>query len=941
VRNQQWFDLDPLPAPDLFFASPGEVLGGGRGEGGAPGALGADFHGVRGGVIHGEGGRSVRGQAGAVAQATGCSHSAVRDPDRRREAPIAPASVEQSPAFRAPPSVLPARPPEIHPRVQLLLDSLRGSKRLSPHLLRRAMRRSGDLSSRSSAQPGLPRPDGRKPAELVQPHLFRSGTAPLPPGASPLVVDEWIACHVHACATCKPGGRLLPTCYFAAMADCLTCGWDPPITPANIKPAYAVQGNALSASHFAPALSASIAKQLACGAIEVVPIPPGACAADFGIVSPVAAILKNSDKARALAITGSPIFDQASLGRANVGLSAAGYPEVKVRAVLNVTATGINDATDKAPFRSPGFGDAIDQVYPRCWMTKTDFTNYFAGHFSLAVRARAFFMMLVAGVLYRALRCVFGFALCPLYCSAFSAEVAHWIRQDFPVSFYLDDFFAVSDPALPESLGEASARARLNHMLRIFAKVGLAVASEKTEVAQRMLVLGFWIDSTTMVISFDALAARAYAVELRGHLASLEANRHLSSEILARMGGKLISYCGALQTGLLRVRLVYRYWSAGICFSAHGRAGLIADLKWWLVRLDIWALGDPLQGSLPILSPAALLAKPGAIHTFASDASGPDGFGGFHGPLHCTDPEYFSLPWLDPKAQFRSSAQGELAPVAELLDLWTVARPPAVEVLIWITDSAAAAAIVNKGCSKSDPCHELLVHILDSAELLGIQLVALWAPREEGVFADFLSHLANDLHVPFVSGRISALFDGPASASDPGPGASIFPPQSGRGKGSRGFRVFQSGGGHVPTVLGGHPRQGPGTPAPNVPPGRQFLGRLRGAQQVRAHLAIGAGPAAARGSSPRASLAFLPRRSPDRRTRRLSASPRHFCLASEGGIPHQPLDRWLRANQPRRASTPPRGLSAGYGARRPSARRRAHGRAQSPPGYMVASAFWF
>jgi hypothetical protein len=53
---------------------------------------------------------------------------------------------------------------------------------------------------------------------------------------------------------------------------------------------------------------------------------------------------------------------------------------------------------------------------------------------------------------------------------------------------------------------------------------------------------------------------------------------------------------------------------------------------------------------------------------------------------------------------------------------------------------------------------------VDSAEAQGLQVVSLWWPREDGAYADFLSHLAVRLDVPSVSGHITAVADLVAAA---------------------------------------------------------------------------------------------------------------------------------------------------------------------------------
>jgi hypothetical protein len=303
-------------------------------------------------------------------------------------------------------------------------------------------------------------------------------------------------------------------------------------------------------------------------------------------------------------------------------------------------------------------------------------------------------------------------------------------------------------------------------MLRVFAAVGLAVAADKTAIGQRMLVLGLLVDSVSMTVACDPISARAYAAELRLHIASLAGGRRLTPAVLARMGGKLTSYCQAAPAGLLRIRLVYAHLVAASSFSTAGMADLVRDLEWWLIRLDDWAIGKQRPDATPLLSPTALCADPAAITVLVSDASGPDGYGGYAGSLGCADPEFFAEQWTDQEAQFQSSAQGELQGLAHYVRALSHRPSTGLKLLVWVTDSQAASAMVNKGSSRSHPCYALLCQIVDSAEAQGLQVVSLWWPREDGAYADFLSHLAVRLDVPSISGHVSAVADLVATADE-------------------------------------------------------------------------------------------------------------------------------------------------------------------------------
>ena len=63
-----------------------------------------------------------------------------------------------------------------------------------------------------------------------------------------------------------------------------------------------------------------------------------------GIVSPMGTSIKNSDKKRAVVLTGIRIVDQNTLRTASEAMEKLGFPPLKARIINDVTVSGVNRA---------------------------------------------------------------------------------------------------------------------------------------------------------------------------------------------------------------------------------------------------------------------------------------------------------------------------------------------------------------------------------------------------------------------------------------------------------------------------------------------------------------------------------------------------------------------------------------------------------------------
>jgi len=91
------------------------------------------------------------------------------------------------------------------------------------------------------------------------------------------------------------------------------------------------------------------------------------------IVNPLNAIIKNSDVVRARALTGIDIKCQADLDEVNRRIAPGG---IKVRVVINMTGSGVNDLWSSFPFSSPTADDGLAMIERGGFLCKTDITAY-------------------------------------------------------------------------------------------------------------------------------------------------------------------------------------------------------------------------------------------------------------------------------------------------------------------------------------------------------------------------------------------------------------------------------------------------------------------------------------------------------------------------------------------------------------------------------------
>ena len=193
------------------------------------------------------------------------------------------------------------------------------------------------------------------------------------------------------------------------------------------------------------------------------------------------------------------------------------------------------------------------------------------------------------------------------------ADTVEWIVRREGASgimHYLDDFLVVGAP------NSSECAATLTTLLRVFDRLGLAVALEKLEGTVSSLVfLGFELDSEAMVIRLPQLKLR----ELQFHIKSWVGRQSCRKKDLELLVGKLAHASQVGQPGKTFMRRMFKLlagtWLAHhhICLSKAFRS----DLLWWATFLEAWNGITMMQGG----------NSSQLSHQVWMDASGHFGFG--------------------------------------------------------------------------------------------------------------------------------------------------------------------------------------------------------------------------------------------------------------------------------------------------------------------------
>ena len=577
---------------------------------------------------------------------------------------------------------------------------------------------------------GMVKPNGTDVIGMFNagPTVFESGGERLPEGSHHLNVEGMIKMHVESCPNCVVQRCLGRACYFSKMIKCIENGWRVPINEEKVKPKYKLRNgidkNYGSVELYKANFKEEFDRMLSNKVLKEVD-------ERFAkVVSPMSAVVKNSDICRAKVLVNISVKDEASMLEANEGLISMGFKRIKTRAALDVSATGINDASPKPPFRYPSLQDGLKLVTKGCWLGKTDVERYFFC-FPLAMESYPWFVVYWASLFFCFIRAMFGYAPCPYYTSTWGAEFLRWVNfHGVPAAFMVDDW-------LTRGSTEEEARKNLAVITAVFVLAGFVMAVDKEEVGQRITFLGVLIDTVRMCITFDEVQARSMMLQMLEHVKVIERGYDLDYTTIRSVAGKLEWYSEVLQSGRVHLRSWWLYVKYRNKLSPVWRHKLVRDTKWWIEKLRFWSEGNVNGIEYPIVSANDLMEDLTAITMVASDASGSDGFGYYWGEINAEDFSVYAKKWGG-KYEFVSSHTGELQALQHYLE-YNFDRGS--KVLIWITDCLSAMFTVNKGRCREESGLRILEDILEMCDDYKVQLIALWVPRECNAISDFLSHL--------------------------------------------------------------------------------------------------------------------------------------------------------------------------------------------------------
>lgn len=136
-------------------------------------------------------------------------------------------------------------------------------------------------------------------------------------------------------------------------------------------------------------------------------------------------------------------------------------------------------------------------------------------------------------------KCCFGYTACPYYTSTFGAEYHCWFTEVYgiPNSYIVDDWFTVA-------LTLALCLSQMQTMCNIFESCGFTMNASKFKYGQQIVFLGIHIDSITMTVRFDPIAAKSFRIKLQVYL-----NFHC----IRAIRGKLNWFAELVQSGRLHI----------------------------------------------------------------------------------------------------------------------------------------------------------------------------------------------------------------------------------------------------------------------------------------------------------------------------------------------------------------------------------------------------
>ena len=114
---------------------------------------------------------------------------------------------------------------------------------------------------------------------------------------------------------------------------------------------------------------------------------------------------------------------------------------------------------------------------------------------------------------------------------------------------------------------------------------------------------------------------------------------------LQHFGGKANHFGQLIQRGLSETQVFYDCERAGRHSSPQLCQALLTAMKFWRDLAAIWEKGDIAANQYPIISRHSLRERPERVLAICTDASGPDGIGGYWGDLATRHPSFYCQQW--------------------------------------------------------------------------------------------------------------------------------------------------------------------------------------------------------------------------------------------------------------------------------------------------------
>jgi hypothetical protein len=438
---------------------------------------------------------------------------------------------------------------------------------------------------------------------------------------------------------------------------------------------------------------------------------------------------------------GIQLIDEKSVAAWDQQRADRGLEPIKKRLICDASVNGYNGSLARVPFVATSRSALEKIMFPGCWMASTDLSSYYTqSRFALAVRNQLYVQ--VGERFFGFTSCNFGTATLPWYCGILSAFLAEEIRaRGIPVAFYVDDFVIVAS-------SEEEARRFIELVNKIAEELGLPVARHKVQVSQRLTYLGIVFDSRTMTMSIDAEVARSKLLDLEERYIPWVLNDltdHLGRPHLIRLDsliGTLGWFSEVLQSGRTRLGGLYVLQKYGHETNLSVRRRVAIDLDWWAARLKCWVQETIEPQTMPIINASSVVDQSDTqMVVVQTDASGPDGRGGYYGRVTGTSAQYWSRTWSTEELPLRENSHAaELQALLDFVRLWDIPK----QLIVWVTDSASAAYTVLKGYTGDLLALPVLRGIMEIADSKRLIITALWVPRGRNVIADYLSHAASD-----------------------------------------------------------------------------------------------------------------------------------------------------------------------------------------------------